>query len=426
MASDVCTPPDLVELFEGAPCGLVVTDEDGRILRANRTFCDWLGYTSAELSGRPFQNLLTVGGRIFHQTHWAPLMRLQGSVAEVKLSIIHRDRRPIIMLLNGVRREHGGKAYNELAFFGTADRDKYERELLKARQAAEDLLKEKTAAEAALHQAQAELSEAYETAQRRATFAEQMVAIVSHDLKNPLTGIKMATDLLARGDRTAQEKRLFKHVGDSVQRANRMIADLLDLTVIRVGRGISVNATEVDLHTFTGHCVEELRVAFPHAELQHRSNSTAVVQLDNDRLFQVIGNLTANSVAYGDVTKPVTIASSLHAGTVVISVHNFGPVIPEDQRASLFEPLIRGADIHADLRSVGLGLFIVREIARAHGGDVSVMSDAVDGTTFTVRFAQRAVEVVEVAEVAESCPPTGLMPTPDRAGANGLRIRRGT
>lgn len=321
-------------------------------------------------------------------------MRLQGSVAEVKLSIVHRDRRQIIMLLNGVRREHEGKVYNELAFFGTADRDKYERELLKARQAAEELLQEKTAAEAALRQAQAELNEAYETAQRRATFAEQMVAIVSHDLKNPLTAIKMATDLLARGERTAQETRLFKHVGDSLQRATRMIADLLDLTVIRVGRGISVNPTEVDLHTFIGHCVDELRVAFPRAELAHCSDGTGLVALDNDRLFQVIGNLTANSVAYGDIARPVTITSALEAGTVVIAVHNFGPVIPEAQRTRLFEPLTRGVDVDAELRSVGLGLFIVREIARAHGGDVSVVSDAVEGTTFTVRLPRCAGEAV--------------------------------
>lgn len=392
VVSEVVAAPDLVELFEGAPCGLVVTDEDGRILRANRTFCDWLGYTGDELSGMPFQNLLTVGGRIFHQTHWAPLMRLQGSVAEVKLSIVHRDRHQITMLLNGVRREREGKVYNELAFFGAADRDKYERELLKARKAAEELLQEKTAAEAALRQAQAELSDAYETAQRRATFAEQMVAIVSHDLKNPLTAIKMATDLLARGERTAQEARLFRHVGDSVQRATRMIADLLDLTVIRVGRGISVNPTEVDLHTFTSHCVDELRVAFPRAELAHRSNGTGLVALDNDRLFQVIGNLTANSVAYGDIARPVTITSALEGGTVVMAVHNFGPVIPEAHRTRLFEPLTRGADVHADLRSVGLGLFIVREIARAHGGDVAVVSDAVEGTTFTVRLPRCAGE----------------------------------
>jgi sigma-B regulation protein RsbU (phosphoserine phosphatase) len=393
MATDIVPAPDFAELFEGAPCGLLVTDEDGKILRANRTFCDWLGYTCAELKGMPFQSLLTMGGRIFHQTHWAPLMRLQGSVAEVKLSLVHRDRQPVTMMLNGVRREHHNTAYNELAFFGTADRDKYERELLKARKAAEEVLAEKTAAEAALRLAQAELSEAYETAQRRATFAEQMVAIVSHDLKNPLTAIKMATELLARGERSAQETRLLRHVGESVQRASRMVADLLDLTVIRVGRGISINAAEVDLHTFISHCTEELRVAFPQVVLAHQSEATGPVHLDNDRLFQVIGNLTANSVAYGDITRPVTITSSLDAGTVVIAVHNFGPVIPEAQRARLFEPLTRGADIHADLRSVGLGLFIVREIARAHGGDVGVLSDAVEGTTFTVRLPQRAPEV---------------------------------
>ncbi|MHC8367651.1 PAS domain-containing sensor histidine kinase [Pseudomonas sp. ZT5P21] len=378
--------PDPQILFEEAPCGLVVTKEDGTILRSNQTFSNWIGFSQLELCGKRFQDLLTMGGRIFHQTHWAPLMRMQGSVAEVKLDLVHQDKHTVTMLLNGVRREHANGAFNELALFGTTDRDKYERELLNARKIAEGLLREKTAAENALQQAQAELNLAYEKAQRRASFAEQMVAIVSHDLKNPLTAIKMAADILARTDRTAKETKLLGHIGQSAGRAQRMIADLLDLALAGVGSGIAISLSSQDLHAFVSRSVDELRVAFPQATLLHLSVGSGPASLDADRVQQIIGNLVANSVAYGDLKQPITVTSRREEDQAVVSVHNYGPVIPQALMAVLFEPMTRGTEADSDVRSVGLGLFIVREIAKAHGGDVSVSSSLEDGTVFSVYF----------------------------------------
>lgn len=378
-------------LFEQAPCALVVTKEDGTILRSNQTFSNWIGFDAQALIGRRFQDLLTMGGRIFHQTHWAPLMQMQGSVAEVKLDLVHQDKRTVTMLLNGVRREHDGGAFYELALFGTTDRDKYERELLSARKNAESLLREKTAAETALKQAQADLSDAYEKAQRRALFAEQMVAIVSHDLKNPLTAIKMASDILVPGARTARETKLLGHIGQSADRAERMIADLLDFALARVGSGIAIAPSSQDLHAFVGHSVDELRVAFPKATLLHQSFGCGSAFLDADRVQQIIGNLVANSVAYGDLQQPITITSRVDADQVVVSVQNHGPVIAQALIDVLFEPMTRGAETASDVRSVGLGLFIVREIAKAHGGDVSVSSNVEDGTVFSVYFPLKAI-----------------------------------
>jgi sigma-B regulation protein RsbU (phosphoserine phosphatase) len=362
-----------------------VTKEDGTILRSNQTFSNWIGFDAQALIGRRFQDLLTMGGRIFHQTHWAPLMQMQGSVAEVKLDLVHHDKRIVTMLLNGVRREHASGAFYELALFGTTDRDKYERELLNARKLAEELLSKKTAADAALLEAQTQLNLAYEKAKRRASFAEQMVAIVSHDLKNPLTAIKMASDILAQGQRTAKETKMLGHISQSAERAQRMIADLLDFALARVGRGIGISPTSLDLHSFVSHSVDELRVAFPEAKLLHQSIGTGSAHLDADRVQQIIGNLVANSVAYGDLQQPITITSRLEAQAVV-SVQNHGPVIPESLMAILFEPMTRGTETDSDLRSVGLGLFIVREIAKAHGGDVSVSSSLEGGTVFSVYF----------------------------------------
>lgn len=386
MPSDEAQQLDALALFENAPCGLVVTKEDGTILRANLTFSQWIGFSERELCDRRFQDLLTMGGRIFHQTHWAPLMRLQGSVAEVKLDLLHSERRTFTVLLNGVRHERANGVQHELALFSINDRDKYERELLKARKLAENLLQQKSAAETELRIAQAELSKAFEDAQKRASFAEQMVAIVSHDLKNPLTAIKMSADVLAQGERTARETNLLGFITQSARRAERLISDLLDFTLVRVGRGIVVSRLSLDFHSLVRQSAEELRVSFPKARIVHNSLGTGTARLDADRLHQLIGNLVGNSVAYGDLEQPISITSQLEGGMARLSVHNYGAAIPPSFIAKLFEPMTRGADAQNGVRSVGLGLFIVREIAKAHGGRVSVSSDEMSGTSFTVSF----------------------------------------
>lgn len=377
-------------LFENAPCAMVVTREDGKILRANATFCTWLGRSKAALCEMRFQDLLTMGGRIFHQTHWSPLMRMQGSVAEVKLELVHQDRHTITMLLNGVRHESSEGVFYQLALFVTTDRDIYERELVGARKLAEHLLKEKTNAEAALQDAQAELNQAYERAQRRASFAEQMVAIVSHDLKNPLTAIRMASEMLARSQRTDKEALLLNHIGLSTNRAQRMIADLLDFALARAGRRIAIRPVATDLHQVVQQSLDEIAVAFPKATLVHRVCGVGSAVLDVDRVQQIIGNLVANSVAYGDLSQPVTVVSMVEDSTAIISVHNYGSPISEPQMEVLFEPMTRGTQIDNDVRSVGLGLFIVREIATTHGGNVSASSSLAEGTTFRIQLSSSA------------------------------------
>jgi PAS domain S-box-containing protein len=130
--------PSADALYEHAACGLLVTDANGCIQRVNATFCGWLGYGAADLmGGKLIQDLLSAGGKVFYQTHWAPLLQMQGSVAEVKLNMIHRDGHMVPMLLNAVCRRHGDASYFEVAVLIVADRHKYEQELLLARRNAE-------------------------------------------------------------------------------------------------------------------------------------------------------------------------------------------------------------------------------------------------------------------------------------------------
>src|SRR5438045_9060217 len=117
-ASAAGSLPDWQALYEDAACGLLLTGVDGTILRVNRTFCRWIGMSAEELCDRRrMQDLLTMGGRIFHQTHWAPLLQMQGSVAEVKVDVVHRDGHTVPMMMNAQRWSHAGGEFNDLSLF---------------------------------------------------------------------------------------------------------------------------------------------------------------------------------------------------------------------------------------------------------------------------------------------------------------------
>lgn len=380
--------------FENAPCGLIVMAVDGTLLRCNQTFSDWLGYDKTSLQERSFDQLLTVSGRTFQLTHWGPLMNTQGSVAEVKLDLRHSDGSVLSMLLNGVRRVTSDGVRFHLALFATTERDRSERAVFLAMQQAEKLLAEKISAEAALRRAQAELARAYEEAQHRALFAEQMVAVVSHDLKNPMTAIKMASQLLQQEAQSDRAHRLLASIGDSTDRAQRMIIDLLDFASVRMGQGISIRRRQVDLLEVVDESVSELRVVFAKANIRHYSRGRGTFGVDPDRLQQIIGNLVANSVAYGDLQFPITLTTDLSQENVTLSVHNHGPAIDQAVVPALFEPMTRGTEHQDSIRSVGLGLFIVRQITQAHGGTIAMTSNAANGTTFTIRLPVELPEQV--------------------------------
>ncbi|KTB56815.1 PAS domain-containing sensor histidine kinase [Pseudomonas syringae] len=382
--------PVTEELYEHAACGLLVTLPNGTIERANLTFCRWLGLTREAVLGRRFQDLLNVAGKVFLQTHWAPMLQTQGSIAEVKVELIHADGHPVPMMLNAVRREYPSGFLHEVAVFLAEERNKYERELLAAHKLAEELLQHQMTVQTELTSARNRLRLAHAEAEIRAIFAEQMIGIVSHDLRNPLAAIKMAAGLLERTQLESRQERILGHINHSTDRADRMIVDLLDFTHARVGSGITVALQPIDLHTVIARGVEELRQVFPERVLMHRSEGEGACVADPDRLLQMLGNLVSNAVAYGAQGSDIIITSSFDTYVIRLSVHNFGEPIPMEKVDDLYEPVVRIVSDSDETRTVGLGLFIVREIVRAHLGEVTVRSSVQEGTTFTATFPRPA------------------------------------
>lgn len=369
--------PGPQELYDDAPCGLMLADGSGRLVRVNRTICRWLRHTPEQLLALRFQDVLTAGGRIFYQTHLGPLLRMQASVAEVKLELRTSDGEAIPVMVNLAEATGCGGLVTHIAAFAATDRHSYERELLAERRRAEDMA-------AQYAQAQGELAAARAQAEDRAKVAEQMVGIVSHDLRNPLSVIGMSTALLGMAGLAAPQRAVVERIDRSVKRADRLIADLLDFTQARLGSGITVRREPIDVHEAVGESVAELSAAFPERAIVHERRGPGGCSADADRIAQAVGNLVANAVHYGDPECPVTVRTDGQEDAVHISVHNEGPSIPAATRESLFEPMIRGTATGTAPRGVGLGLFIVREIAKAHGGTIHVHSSMGAGSTFTL------------------------------------------
>jgi sigma-B regulation protein RsbU (phosphoserine phosphatase) len=348
--------------FDQAACALMQTSDDGVFRRVNRRFCEWVGYTKDELVGvLRLEDLLTAGGRLFHHTHWLPLLAMQGSISEVKLDVVHRDGSTIPMVINALRRQEAGAVVYEIAAFIARDRDRYERELVVTKKRLETLVEE---------------------SRDRADFAEQMIGIVSHDLRNPLSTIGMASKLLATTDAVKREKMLGT-IDRSLARAMRLISDLLDFTAARVGAGLSISLANIDLHATVAEALEALRVSYPARAITHTIVGSGTCLLDPQRIAQQLGNLVANAVTYGDPSTPIAVTSTVTEDRCSISVTNTGAPIPAETMATIFQPMMRGTAKGSASRSVGLGLFIVQHIAKAHGGTARVSSTP-EATTFTI------------------------------------------
>jgi sigma-B regulation protein RsbU (phosphoserine phosphatase) len=378
---DATPLPGAEQLYESAPCGLLLAGPDGRLLKVNAILCRWLQYAPEDLVERVrLYELFTMGGRIFWQTHLQPLLRIQASVAEVKLELRRRDGQIIQVMANIAERPWQGSTLLHVSVFVAEDRVKYERELLLQRQRAEEL--------AAQHaRDQQDLQAARAQAEDRALFAEQLVGMVSHDIRNPLSVIHMSAALLERGVPPPQQHAAVARVTRAVQRVQHLIGDLLDFTQARLGSGLGIRKARVDLHQAIADSVAELAVAFPDCMLRHEHSGEGACLADADRIVQAIGNLVANAASHGDRARPITVRSESAGREFRVTVHNHGKPIPPELLAHLFEPMVRGAGATASgAKGVGLGLYIVREIVRAHAGEAEVTSTAEAGTAFSLRF----------------------------------------
>jgi signal transduction histidine kinase len=225
-------------------------------------------------------------------------------------------------------------------------------------------------------------------------FQERFVAVLGHDLRNPLAAIDMAAGLLRQHAEQANDSlaiRILARVRSSSLRMSRMVEQILDLSRSRIGGGLGVRPAPMDLCAMLTGIVEELRTANPSHKLELRCAAIVGVW-DRDRLEQVFSNLIGNAIHHGSPKTPITVEAREVGAEVHVEVHNEGPVIPESLRKMLFNPFRRGDRDSRAVRTagLGLGLYISREVVVAHGGEIDVRSSAAEGTTFLVTLPRSA------------------------------------
>lgn len=223
---------------------------------------------------------------------------------------------------------------------------------------------------------------------------DMFLAILGHDLRNPLQAIAVSAQVLSRVTLDPDRMQAYsKHITTSVGVMGRMIGELLEYTRSRLGSGMPVVPAPVDLEPLAREVYDESRVAHPERNVRFHVDGDLHGRWDADRLRQALSNLMGNAIQHGDEHVPVTFSLAAEADGVVVRVHNGGPPIPAGELATIFDPLIRGVPAAQPKPnrpgSLGLGLYIAREVARSHGGHLDVTSTADDGTTFTLRLPRQ-------------------------------------
>ena len=306
------------DLYEHAPCGYVSTDPGGTILRLNQTLLDWLGYARSDLvRQRRLQDLFTAGGRIFHETHVAPLLRMQGSVRSIAVDIARANGSPLPVLLHSdlKRNAAGEPVLIRTTLFDASDRKEYERELVRARKKAEAADRAKS----------------------------EFISTISHEIRTPLNAIMGVAYLLAQTPLSTSQQKFVRTLRSSAENLLNLVNEVLDFSKIESGK-ITLEERPVRLRALASEVVGSLQVKADEKgislDLEVEHGVPQEVLGDPVKITQILTNLLGNAIKFTS-TGGVKLALEGHGWsgdriTVRFAVTDTGIGIAPDKLAHIF------------------------------------------------------------------------------------------
>jgi signal transduction histidine kinase len=228
-------------------------------------------------------------------------------------------------------------------------------------------------------------------------YTHLFMGMLGHDIRNPLGTITLSAEVLVRSGQV--QRRAVEPIVNGARRIQSIVELVVDFSRAQSNGVMPISPLPSDLRPLFDSVLAETQVRHPSAEFMLRAEGDLEGVWDEQRLAQLLSNLLENAVSYGARGRPVAITLRGEGPQVSFSVHNFGAVIPGPDRERIFEPRSRGtlADKARAPNGLGLGLYICREIMRAHNGTLSVRSTAEDGTTFVARLPRRQPVLQTVA-----------------------------
>lgn len=343
----------LAQIFEHITDSIIVSDAEGRILQWNAGAERVFGYTADEMVG---DNVARLAATDYDTAGRLRAISAEGPPVEgVEFAGRHKSGRTVWVHVHTtpIRNADG----TVVAFVGVG-KDVTERV------------------------AQTELLV------QRLELERHLIGVVSHDLRNPLNAIVLSVALLERLELPEKARRGVDRISRATQRSLRLIDNLMDFTRARRGDRMHLRVARADLAPLVVSIVDELRPQYADRHIDVEA-SAAVCEFDDVRMSQVVQNLVNNALQHtsGPAHVRVRVWRDASDGDVRLEVWNDGAPIPPEMLPRLFAPYEQG-NSHSTDRSLGLGLFIAREAVSAHGGTISVTSDAEHGTVFAVRLPE--------------------------------------
>jgi signal transduction histidine kinase len=212
---------------------------------------------------------------------------------------------------------------------------------------------------------------------------EQFIAVLGHDLRNPLAAVSAGLQLVVRHPERCTD--IVPQMEQSLSRMSGLIDDVMDFARGRLGSGLTLKLdADAPLEPTLVQVVQELQSTHPDRGIDVSISLEEPVLCDRSRIAQLLSNLLANALTYGGSCQPVRVSASAESGTFMLAVANGGDPIPPEAMQRLFQPFFRG-EVRRSGEGLGLGLYIAAEIARAHGGQLRVTSTPAE-TCFTLRM----------------------------------------
>ena len=387
-------PSGLDAMLDDAPCGFLSFADDGTIELVNGTLLRMLDYDREELVGGHIERILTVGSRIFYQTHLFPLLSLHGHAEEIFILLKPKAGGDVAALLNAIRRKRDDHFVTDCVLMQVRERRKFEDALLRAKKTAEEVSVE-------LRDANARLEEQAEELERQRALADDanraksaFLAVMSHELRTPLNAIGGYAQLLElelHGPITDAQREALDRIVRSQRLLLRLINDVLNLARIEAGR-VNYEFADLSLADVVGSVMPMIE---PQLDAKGISREVAIapelmVRADREKVEQIVLNLLTNAVKFTTDGGRVRISAESRREDpdwVHLHVEDTGVGITPEMQAKIFEPFVQ-VDVGHVRRAegTGLGLTISRDLARGMGGDLTVKSTPGVGSTFTLRL----------------------------------------